>query len=127
MVKGPILIVSDDGDVIGTFKDLCQQSHLEYVVCPTMEIFITSCLRQKFNLAVFDLNLFSRHKLNLAEILRNSLLDLQLVIVSAEHNSNVKEIIEARLAQKVLYRLVKPFTKKEVKSVVDALIKAQGP
>ncbi len=126
MTKLPVLVVSEDGDVTGTFRELCKKANLDCLVCMTIESFITACMHQRFNVAIFDLSLFRRHNLRLTEILKKSLQDLVIVIVSTGNKESEREIIEADLAHKVLYRLVKPFTRNEAKSVVDALAKFQG-
>ncbi len=125
MTKPPVLVVSEDGDVTGTFRELCNKAHLDCLVCRTIESFIAAWVQQRFNMAIFDLSLFRRHKLRLTEILKESRQDLVIVIVTPGNNENEREIIQTDLAHKVLYRLVKPFTRNEAKSVVDALAKFQ--
>jgi len=123
--QNPILIVSNDDDVIDVFEILANEENINFVFCASIESFISSCLKYKFGMAVLDLSLFSYHKVNLMEIFKDSLFDLKIITISGTFEKTIveKPIIAADISQKVIYRIVKPISKHESANLIFAINK----
>ena len=116
----PILIASNDDDVIDTFELLAVEENLKFIFCTSIESFISSCLKHKFGLAIFDLSLFRYHNVNLMDILKDGFFDMKIITISGNFEKSFVErtIISANISQKVIYRLVKPISKHEIANLL---------
>ena len=121
MCKSPILVASSNEDVIVQLERLCRELRLDVACCKTFESFFSSCLLHNFAIGIIDLAIFSEHKLSSFDILKNSLQDMKIVAVTSGIDKSERELIGANLSQRIIYRLVKPFSKNEARLVINAL------
>ena len=117
-----ILIVSSDKSIIGALENLCHSIKIKAVVCESMERFFSVCYHQNFKVGIIDLAIFSDHKLRFSVILKDSLSEMKIITIGSVNDLNEKELVGSNISQKIIYRLVKPFSIDEVRSVVDALM-----
>ena len=121
MSMSPILIASTNKDVVDELERLCREVRLDVACCKTFESFFSSCVLHNFAIGIIDLAIFSEHKLSSFDILKNSLQDMKIVAVTSGIDKNERKLIGANLSQRIIYRLVKPFSKDEARLVIDAL------
>ena len=110
-----------DEDVVVQLERLCREFRLDVACCKTFESFFSSCLLHNFEIGMVDLAIFSEHKFSSFDILKNSLQDMKIVAITSEIDKNERALLGSNLSQRIIYRLVKPFSEDEARLVIDAL------